>query len=133
MADERNELRHRRAGACAQVGFVNADGSRERGFAIWKHLPCGGLVRDQRSNELRVPRHQRERVDRAATAREDVDRPGVQCRDHSAQVAFGKSVHQPTPGGLYLIISVVESVQARHSKKEDRRIGRHGELALSLP
>ena len=86
VADERDELRHGRAEAAAQVRLLDVLVSGERPGAVRRFEDRGRLVRDERADLLRVPGDQDERIDRPAAAREDVHRARLQLGDQPVQV-----------------------------------------------
>src|SRR6266568_2814722 len=85
VADQRDELRHRRAEAAAVVRLADVRARGQRFLAVRQLLGGGRLVRHQRPDLLRVPGHQGQRVDGPAAAGEDVHRPGVQRADQPVQ------------------------------------------------
>ena len=85
-ADERDEFRHRRAKALAQVGLMDGLARGQRRLAVGQLLGGGRLVRHQGADLLRVPGHQGKPVDGAAAATEDVHRPGGHDIDQPVQV-----------------------------------------------
>jgi hypothetical protein len=89
LADDRDELRHRRAEAAALVGLLDVHAGRQRGPAVRQFYKGGRLVRHERAHLFRVRRREGERVDRAAAGGEDIDRPGrkrAQRGDQPVQV-----------------------------------------------
>jgi hypothetical protein len=81
-----DELRHAGAKPGALVRVMDRTAGRERALAIGEDRSDRRLVRDERPNLLRVPRHEGERVHRATTAREQVDRARVELGDEPMQV-----------------------------------------------
>jgi hypothetical protein len=74
------------APAAALVGLVDRAGGRQRVLAVGQDRGERRLVRDERPHVLRVLRHEAERVDRAAAAGEEVDRPSTDRLDEPMQV-----------------------------------------------
>ena len=86
VADERDELRHRRTEPVSEIRLVDVTAGAERFLAI-RDLPGGRrLVRDEDPDLLRMPGHQGQGVHRTAAGGEQVHRPGVQLRDQPVQV-----------------------------------------------
>ena len=72
--------------AAALVGVVDRPAGRQRVLAIGQDRGERRLVRDERPHVLRMLRHEGERVDRAAAAGEQVDRPAAERLDDPMQV-----------------------------------------------
>ena len=66
------------APAAALVGLVDRAGGRQRVLAVGQERGERRLVRHERPHVLGVPGHERQRVDRAAAAGEQVDRPAAE-------------------------------------------------------
>jgi hypothetical protein len=86
VAGDGDEVRHPGAPAAALVGLLHRAGGRQRVLPVGQDRGERRLVRDQRPHVPRVPGHQRERVDRAAAAGEQVDRPATDRLDEPVQV-----------------------------------------------
>ena len=89
---EPHERAHPGAGALAPVALGRRHHGGERLLAVGHGLRRRRLVRDERPHLLRVRGHERERVHRAAAAREDVDGPGAEAsitRERSSPCCSG--------------------------------------------
>ena len=86
VADDRDELRHRRPEADTVVRFADVRARRQHRLAVRQFLRGRRLVRHQRMDLFGVLSHQGQAVDRAAAAGEDVHRAGVQRRDQPVQI-----------------------------------------------
>ena len=86
VADHGDELGHRRPHAAALVGLADVRARGQRRLAVGQELGRRRLVRDEGADLLRVAGDQGQRVDRAAAAREEVDRSGAERRDQPVQV-----------------------------------------------
>jgi hypothetical protein len=84
--DDRDELRHRRPHAGPLVRLVDVATHRECGLAVGQDRREGRLVRDDRPEVLGMARHERERVHRAAAAREQVHRTEAEILDDPVEV-----------------------------------------------
>jgi hypothetical protein len=118
VADDRDELRHRRAEAAAVVRLADA---RARGQyrLVVRHFGGGGrLVRHERADLLGVLGHQGQRVDRAAAAGEDVHRAGVQRGDQPVQV-----VRVLVRRGLAGAVGALAAPGAARVVGDDRAVG----------
>ena len=86
MASYGDEVRHPRPPASALVGLVDRPDGGERMLPVGKNGAQRRLVRDERPHVLRMLRHQRERVHRAAAGGEQVDRPAADGLNEPMQV-----------------------------------------------
>ena len=83
VADERDEPDHRRPGAAPLIGVAHvADGGKRR-VAIRQDAGGRRLVGDQEADVLGMAGDEGQRVDGAATAREEVDRSAAERFDHA--------------------------------------------------
>jgi len=118
VADDRDELRHPGSQPTAHVRLVDIPRRGQRRVAVGQHLRGRRLVRHQRPDLLSVPRHQRQHVDGATAAGEDVHRPGVERRDQPVQV-----VGVPGWRGLGGTVGVFAAFHAPGVVGDDRAVG----------
>ena len=86
VAGDGDEVRHPGAPARSLVRLVDGPGRGQRVLAVRQHRGQWRLVCDERAHVVRVRRHERQGVDGAAAAGEEVDRPGSDGLDESMQV-----------------------------------------------
>ena len=86
VADEDDELRHPRSKSVALVGVADVLGRGEGGGAVGGERRQRRLVGDEDPDVVGVAGDECQRVDRAAAAREEVDRPAAGRRDHRVDV-----------------------------------------------
>ena len=98
VADDRDEVGHAGAEAAALVGLVDRLGGRQGGLAVGEDRASGGSCATSVRTSLRMRRDERQRVHRAAAAREQVDRPGAERLDDPMQVVgvlLGRRLGRP--------------------------------------
>lgn len=103
-ADKADERGHRRPRPRPLVGVGEVAVHGEHQVAVGDELRQAGLVGDQGAHQTGVGRDERQGVDGAAAAGEQVDRPGVQRRDDPPDVVgvllgagLGGMVGMPAP------------------------------------
>jgi hypothetical protein len=86
VADEGDELRHRRSDAVAQVRLVNIHGRGQRGLAVREQLRVRRLVRDEDSDLPGMVGDKGGGVHHATGGGKEIHGSRAQRRDHPMQV-----------------------------------------------